>query len=281
MNDLFETPLLMFWFKCLYQFPLLNKACPKIMNIQICSDLHLEFEDNRDWIYDYPLQPKADILIVAGDTFYLEDGYLDYEFLDDVSEDFKTTYLLPGNHEYYGGYDVSTAIQPTFRKLRKNVFLVNNQAIKIGNYQFIFSTMWSEINQHAYAIMEKMADFWKINYQGQGFNTNHFNFIHDRCFNFIKGAIRNSKRNVVVTHHLPSRLCNSLEFRNSLLNDAFCVDKTRFIEQAPIDCWIYGHSHRNMPDFEIGGTKMCTNQLGYIGISEHQSFKRDKVIRLK
>lgn len=31
------------------------------MNIQYCSDLHLEFPDNKEYILDNPIEPIADI----------------------------------------------------------------------------------------------------------------------------------------------------------------------------------------------------------------------------
>ncbi|SDI01294.1 hypothetical protein SAMN04488062_12018 [Flavobacterium omnivorum] len=37
------------------------------IKIQYCSDLHLEFLDNRKWVLENPIIPKGDILILAGD----------------------------------------------------------------------------------------------------------------------------------------------------------------------------------------------------------------------
>ena len=51
------------------------------------------------------------------------------------------------------------------------------------------------------------------------------------------------------------------------------------IESLPIDYWIYGHSHRNI-DGEIGGTKIVSNQLGYVFANEHGTFSPDKFIEL-
>ena len=37
------------------------------MKLQYCSDLHLEFPDNKEYILDNPIEPTSDILILAGD----------------------------------------------------------------------------------------------------------------------------------------------------------------------------------------------------------------------
>ncbi len=74
-----------------------------------------------------------------------------------------------------------------------------------------------------------------------------------------------TRKKVVITHHLPSPLCNAEEHNNSKINEAFCVDLTDFIEQSKVDYWVYGHNHRNKPAFKIGQTTMLTNQLGYVG----------------
>ena len=42
------------------------------MKIQFVSDLHLEFPDNRAWLAAHPLEVTGDILLIAGDTAYLD-----------------------------------------------------------------------------------------------------------------------------------------------------------------------------------------------------------------
>jgi hypothetical protein len=48
------------------------------------------------------------------------------------------------------------------------------------------------------------------------------------------------------------------------------VELGDFIADSGINCWIYGHSHRNI-DAQIGSTRMMSNQLGYISHGEHYS----------
>jgi hypothetical protein len=65
------------------------------------------------------------------------------------------------------------------------------------------------------------------------------------------------------------------EYKKSSINEAFTVEMYDFITKYQPEAWIYGHSHINTPEFLIGKTKMLTNQLGYVHLKEHYSFKLD------
>ena len=54
----------------------------------------------------------------------------------------------------------------------------------------------------------------------------------------------------------------------SVLNSAFASDDGDLVSNNRIDVWIYGHSHTNI-DAEIGGTKVLSNQMGYVFQNEH------------
>ena len=246
------------------------------MKVQYCSDLHLEFEVNINWMNIHPLHPVGDILIIAGDTDYLGEGFGDNEFFKRVGDQYEQVFLIPGNHEYYGRYDASTGLNRTNEKLTSNITLLNNDSVKLNATNFIFSTMWSSIGRFKNEIKAGVADFHRIRYGNQLFRALHFNRLHEYALDFITKEVNKEGPKVLVTHHLPSELCNAEEFKGSIINDAFCVDKTEFIKNSDIDYWIYGHSHRNLPDFEIGGTKMVTNQLGYIAYGENNLFQKDK-----
>lgn len=250
------------------------------MKIQICSDLHLEFPQNRNWLKENPLKPKGDILLIAGDTYYLNRSYAKLDFIKKVADEFNMVYLIPGNHEYYEAYDISTALSPFSEKIMENVVILNNTVAELEGIQLIFSTFWGKIQQNVLGVLKGMVDFRRIRFKAERFNVHHFNDLHDKAFDFVSNAAKEPGKKIVISHHLPSSQCNVPEFKNSPLNEAFCVEKTAFILDSDIDYWLYGHSHRNKSDFMIGNTQMITNQLGYVGWNEHQFFDYEKVIEI-
>ena len=53
-----------------------------------------------------------------------------------------------------------------------------------------------------------------------------------------------------------------------MLNSAFASEYEDLIADSRIDAWIYGHSHTNI-DTVIGGTRIISNQMGYVFEDEH------------
>ncbi len=252
------------------------------MVLQYASDLHLEFPQNKEFLKVNPLLPKGDVLLLAGDIvpFAIMDKHND--FFDYVSDNFKTTYWLPGNHEYYY-YDAAKRSGMLNEQIRDNVFLVNNTSIKHGNTNLIFSTLWSKISlEHQWQIERGMSDFQVIKFNGNRFSSNHFNQLHEESLSFIKQELldNTSENLIVVSHHVPTFMNYPEQYKGSALSDAFTVELFDLIETSNINYWIYGHHHQNTPDFEIGGTKLITNQLGYVKNNEHLLFNPNKIINV-
>ena len=44
------------------------------MRIQYMSDLHMEFKENSFFIKNNEFEAKGDVLVLAGDIFYLQDS---------------------------------------------------------------------------------------------------------------------------------------------------------------------------------------------------------------
>ena len=151
------------------------------MKVQICSDLHLEFSQNRKWLKANPIEPLGDILIIAGDTYYLGRTWSKLDFIKKASREFQQVFIIPGNHEYYEGFDLSTALSSTHEKIMDNVFLVNDQSIMIEGIRFIFSTFWTIIQRHMLEIMRGMADFHRIKFHGEKLTVPAYNQLHEKA----------------------------------------------------------------------------------------------------
>jgi len=253
------------------------------MKIQYCSDLHLEFDENSRFLEKFPLIPKADILILAGDITYMRQDFYKHPFFDYISANWKNIYWIPGNHEFYCGIDINAYDFSKLIKIRENVHLINNYSLVIDNIHFIFTCLWSKIDERYSTYIETVvSDFECIIINEKKLKSKTFNQLHKESLDFLKQELKQESnlKKVIVTHHLPSYECNHSDFTGSKLNSAFVTDLTDFVEKSNADIWIYGHSHRNKPDFKIGKTNMLTNQLGYISHNEHKNFSLDKIIEI-
>ena len=253
------------------------------MKIQYASDQHLELSGNSRWIGKNPLEVAGDILLLAGDVVYLGlESHIRHPFWDWCSDNFKQTLVVPGNHEYYGGYDVRKLGSSFSLEFRDNVKYVNNQVVSVDEVDIILSTLWAHIRiEDAFITEHSINDFRRIICNGEKLTFSMFNQLHEESLLFLKQAVKDSstQKKVVVSHHLPSHLLVEEQFRGSHLNGAFVSEQGNWIAESDIDYWIYGHSHSNIDD-AICSTKCVANQLGYIGINQKPSpgFDKAKVI---
>jgi predicted phosphohydrolase len=259
-----------------------KKEKMSLKNVQYCSDLHLEFPVNKQFFLDNPLIPKSEILVLAGDIvpFHLIDKQSD--FFSYVSDHFRTTYWIPGNHEYYHN-DISKRNGSFSEFIRKNVVLLNNTTIIEDDVALIFSTLWSKIQaDQEQAIKRGMNDFRIISKGDVNFAPKDCTRLFEENFNFIKSEIEThtDKKQIVVTHHVPTYQHYPAEYFGSSLNSAFATDLDTFIENTAINAWIFGHHHRNTSSFKIGNTQMHTNQLGYVQMLENVGFDPAKTLEL-
>lgn len=250
------------------------------ITIQYASDLHLEFPANKEFLKQHPLQPNADVLVLAGDIvpFAVMDKHRD--FFSYVADHFETTHWLPGNHEYYH-FDIAEKSGVLHEKIRSNVFLVNNTSVVHEHVKLIFSTLWSHISPgYQWQIERSLNDFHLIKHKGFRFSAEQYNQLHAESLAFIQNELKTvqEEKTAVFSHHCPTFLNYPEQYKGDVLNEAFAVELHDLIESSNIDYWAYGHHHSNIPEFSIGKTKLITNQLGYVQRNEHLKFETNKVI---
>lgn len=252
------------------------------MKIQYASDLHLEFPQNSDFLKANPLQAEGDILILAGDIVPFTIMEKHGDFFDYVSDHFKATYWIPGNHEYYH-FNLAEKCGVIDENIRSNVHLVNNKTLHFNDTRIIFSTMWSRISElNAWRCENGVNDFFVIEYNGRRFSVNDFNNLHQESLEFITTELdkKTDDKTIVVSHHVPTLKNYPEEYLNSSINEVFTVELSKLILDKQPNFWIYGHHHRNIPTFKFGKTEMRTNQLGYVKYNEHTLFNNKKVIAI-
>jgi predicted phosphohydrolase len=246
------------------------------MKIQYASDLHFEFPENAFFLKQNPLVLVGDILLLAGDIDCLIDNqYSQHSFWDYVSDNFRETLIVPGNHEFYRSGDVGTIQAGCIAEIRPNVKCYYNAIVPIDDIDFILCTLWANISaENAFITQKNVSDFYRIAYNGRVLTANNFNQLHQDSVEFLRKTLqkKDNRKRIIVSHHVPTALCMAEEFKNSRINGAFVAELHDFIFDNRVDYWIYGHSHRNMPEIDINGTKMLCNQLGYVHHNEHTTF---------
>ena len=246
------------------------------MRVQYCSDLHLELDQNSRYILNNPLKVSGDILLLAGDIIPLHDEFFNDPFFSFIADNYKQVFWVPGNHEFY--YKDITEFNKSYNiQVRDNINIVQNVDLKYENIRFVFSTLWTNISSiNARIIEQSVSDFSCISYKNKKLKTKEYNMLHIEGLEFIQQSLKvPNEKTVVMSHHLPSNLCNSSEHKNSSLNEAFCVEITDIIESSNVNFWIYGHSHFNQNPLYVGNTILLTNQLGYVQSNEHKKFKQN------
>ena len=247
------------------------------MKIQYASDLHLEFAENLSFVERGGMEPVGDVLVLAGDVSYLGDRKMwKWPFWDWCAEHFRETFVVPGNHEFYGGFDIGRTLTDYIQDVRPNVHYLNNKSVVLEDVELFFTTMWTKIDPlKLWSVQQRMNDFRLGKLNGKRFCANDVDDLHQLCMQWLSGALAAStaKHKVVVTHHCPTMRNEFNSYPGGALNSAFQVDLDAFIEGSEVAYWIYGHTHFGGGSGSmIGQTKLLSNQLGYVLQNEHLSF---------
>jgi predicted phosphohydrolase len=253
------------------------------MNFQFASDLHLEFAQNKKLLSKKPILPVQENLIIAGDLMPLSAMDQHQDFLNFLSDHFKMTYWLPGNHEYYGS-DLANIPSNFEESIRPNILLLNNITKEIsdpeGPIELIFSTLWSYIPPHITEIVAmRVQDFSQIHWKGSKMTPQAYNQLHQNALDFLEPALASkTARKMVISHHLPSFMNYPKKHQNDPINACFASNLDDFMQKTTQNAWIFGHHHVNIPPFLIGKTRLYTNQLGYVKFKEGAGFDRSATI---
>lgn len=238
------------------------------MKVQFASDIHLEFPDNTRWLKENPLEVTGDILVLSGDMLIFGSDCMEtHPFIGWCSKHYKHTFLVPGNHEYYNGADITNTLNEFEFPIRDNVTYCNNHSVVVDNVEFFFTTLWTNVTPKSEMLVQRgMTDCYRIQHGHRFLLARDYKKLHKLCLDWLTKALAEStaEKKVVVSHHCPV-MAEDPAFAGNGLTEAFIVPLEEYIENSNIDHWIFGHTHYNGANgMKVGHTTMHTNQVGYV-----------------
>lgn len=246
----------------------------KKLLVQVYSDIHLE-----SW-NEMPIIPvKAYYLILAGDICQLNHP-LFYRFLNYCSKNWKKTFYIPGNHEYYSHKKNMDELEFEYKyhigEKYKNIFYLNNSIAQLNDDINIYgTTFWTNPPfSSKYEGKIYVNDYNHIKYFKEGLNEvvnldiQKVRELSNASFKQLQDYLtRETKKTIVVTHFPPRRTGTShpkylAEDRITNLYFAWPDDTLSNFKLNNVLVWISGHTHWSY-DFYQNDIRLISNQVGY------------------
>jgi hypothetical protein len=268
------------------------------VNIQIASDLHLEFYENAKAIPDDIIVPSAPILALLGDIGLSFTDSLE-TFLHQQADRFEHVLFLAGNHEYYNNFGGQPkSVQEQYEWMQKvcaakpNLHFMDKDEFRVGtNVTILGTTLWSAIPPSAELVAKQSLNDYHKSYVSvdRKITPNVTNQWHTENRKWLTNKIQEAKECrhtvVVLTHHTPSMEGTSdPKYDGNPLGHCFSTNLTRLLVLDPVAFWVCGHTHYNFdlpssfgPDSST--TRLVSNQRGYPG-AEKKEYKNKMVIEV-
>ncbi|ACD90962.1 metallophosphoesterase [Chlorobium limicola DSM 245] len=245
------------------------------MLIRIMSDIHNEVcreETGRDYCVPGLADDKDTLLVLAGDIGLLNRTQTWHGFLSACSEQFKSVFLVEGNHEWYHGNIEKHAyrnviVEHGFENTHTGLLILEEENIAI-----IGTTLWTDFfggNPIAMFDVSQGLNDYRLIHVGVDYRRLRPEYIlelhHKQKTRLFEDADHYADLGytvIVVTHHHPSMQGIAPCYRNDPLNAAFVSDLEKEILARKIAWWICGHCHTAM-EYAIGQTRVLCNPKGY------------------
>lgn len=244
------------------------------MKLRYFSDIHLEFiKPNKidKFIKQIPIG-MDEICILAGDIGNPYQSNYD-TFINFINENFKKTFIISGNHEYYNKTktieETNIFMENYFKKFNNITFLNNNYEI-YNNYCFIGTTLWSKIIDPNYEINDMNCI--------PNFNYIEYNKLNKLSVEFLENTLKDNENCIIISHHMPSEKLINIKYRTEQMmpySQYFYSNMDNLIEinKHKIKCWIYGHTH-TPSNIIINDIPFLCNPIGYPNENSKNDFNK-------
>lgn len=261
-------------------------------DIQIVSDLHLEFIGKKDK-YNL-LKPSARHLALLGDICCVvdnDDFNIFKAFINEILPLYDTIIMVSGNHEGYTKVRKPTSehtlqythekIRSFFRQTSKKLHYLQNNTLKIKvgkkKYHIIGTTLWSYIPPEAQPILQKsLSDYKNIYVQDnkdiRRLLPSDVTAMFKHNYSYIRNQIIRAKEEgattIVLTHHCPFI---KPTYGKDLLDYGYYTNCKAILDRHVV-LWGYGHTHIK-DNHVVNGTRFYSMPKGYPG--QHTEYVKD------
>jgi len=258
-------------------------------SLQIISDIHIEFPRVLEVLAPEALAPRAPYLALLGDIGY--PGTPKYDnLLREMAGKYQKVFVLAGNHEFYktNYYEAKRMIKKTCDE-KDNLIFMDKTSVLVDGVRILGTTLWSHIPpEHAKSIASAINDYHMIFVETEDGGKNKLTTDlslqwHNEEVQWLKAQIEEAKNKgekvLILTHHAPSlRGTSAPRFEGSENNGAFASDLESMMGY-PVAAWCFGHTHYSS-DQVINGTRVISNQVGYIMFNEESRLQPGLVLHI-
>lgn len=243
------------------------------MKVKVVSDLHLEMCEYGG----VPDLGSGEILILGGDILcarhFKKNGTLHQvynDFLQKCINNFDEVLYINGNHEFYS-FHYETTFNVLKEHLPSKIHLLENDYVKINDWIFIGSTLWTDFrNENALEMME--ASRFLNDYKTIRIGSNYRKLRPDDTLEFHKKSKQylldkleqfKNEKIWVLTHHAPSYQSIHPKYRMETTNSSYASHLDDLILNNPqIKYFSHGHTHSSFR-YHIGKCEIICNPMGY------------------
>ena len=242
------------------------------LQIQLVSDVHLEFHADGGHSFLETLPVASDVLVVAGDLSLFRHRSRVREQFTLLCRNRKRVYYVTGNHEYYKALprEVDSMIETIEKELPILRVLRPGRVEILEGRRILGATLWFRDDPMNAMYAQQLNDFDMI--------KKFVPWVYEQntaALEFFEKELQ--KDDIVVTHHLPSSQSVHPAYAGSVLNRFFLCDVENLIRERQPALWMHGHSH-SASDYYIDKCRVVCNPLGYPREGSNQTFNDRLVV---
>lgn len=242
------------------------------MDIQILSDLHLEFhQDPLGFLFDELTYP-GDVIVIAGDlTLAPNINSTLHAIAEHVYP--KHVIYVYGNHDLWGEH---VERPPPIHNVPENLHILNNSIVTINGQRFVGGTGW-------YDVTDPTTQHEMLNWADVRFAHNNplsFIYLSKAWYDFLGNHLEQD--DIVVSHMLPSYSVVDPQYLVppfDRMNKFFVNPCDGLIEHRKPKLWIHGHTHTSV-DQTLFDTRVVCNPYGYYAHDTNSDFVPNKIVKV-